>query len=140
MAWFPGIPDGPEDLEKFLQLKEMGVDVLCTNRPDIAILDLKNDWKLKFFFRRKIGSGFIKRLVNLLLNWFLHCKICNNILIFEYTSSMIQFDENSIIFLSDFVIRHSLFLMFCRKFAYISRDERRKIFYVTVAKKLTIWL
>ena len=45
MAWFPGIPDGPEDLEKFLQLKEMGVDVLCTNRPDIAILDLKNDWK-----------------------------------------------------------------------------------------------
>ena len=45
LAWFPGIPDGPEDLEKFLQLKEMGVDVLCTNRPDIAILDLKNDWK-----------------------------------------------------------------------------------------------
>ena len=88
----------------------------------------------------KIGSGFIKELVNLLLNWFLHCKICNNILIFEYTSSMIQFDENSIIFLSDFLIRHSLFLMFCRKFAYISRDERRKIFYVTVAKNLTIWL
>ena len=44
LAWFPGLPDGPEDLDKFKQLEAMGVDVLCTNRPDIAILDYKRNF------------------------------------------------------------------------------------------------
>ena len=37
MAWFPGIPDANEDFAKFKELAEIGVQVLCTNRPDIAI-------------------------------------------------------------------------------------------------------
>ena len=41
LAWFPGVPDGPEDLAKFRELEKLGVDVLCTNRPDIAIMDYK---------------------------------------------------------------------------------------------------
>ena len=30
-----------EDLNKFQALEQLGVDVLCTNRPDIAIMDYK---------------------------------------------------------------------------------------------------
>ena len=41
LTWFPGVPDGPEDLAKFRELEKLGVDVLCTNRPDIAIMDYK---------------------------------------------------------------------------------------------------
>ncbi len=37
MAWFPGVPDGPEDEQKFHQLKEMGFKIICTNRPDLAL-------------------------------------------------------------------------------------------------------
>ena len=36
MAWFPGVPDINEDSAKFKELEELGVKVLCTNRPDIA--------------------------------------------------------------------------------------------------------
>lgn len=41
LAWFPGVPDGPEDFATFTSLEKMGVDVLCTNRPDIAMLDYR---------------------------------------------------------------------------------------------------
>ena len=37
MAWFPGIPKVNEDSAKFKELEAIGVQVLCTNRPDIAI-------------------------------------------------------------------------------------------------------
>ena len=37
MAWFPGIPKVNEDSVKFKELEAIGVQVLCTNRPDIAI-------------------------------------------------------------------------------------------------------
>ena len=33
--FFPDVPDGPEDLDKFQELEQHGVDVLCSNRPDI---------------------------------------------------------------------------------------------------------
>lgn len=39
MAWFPGAPCINEDSAKFKELAELGVTVLCTNRPDIAIRD-----------------------------------------------------------------------------------------------------
>ena len=40
MAWFPGAPCINEDSAKFKELVELGVKVLCTNRPDIAIRDV----------------------------------------------------------------------------------------------------
>ena len=40
MAWFPGAPCINEDSAKFKELAELGVKVLCTNRPDIAIRDV----------------------------------------------------------------------------------------------------
>ena len=43
LAWFPGVPDGPEDLKKFQELEQMGVDILCTNRPDLAILNYQQN-------------------------------------------------------------------------------------------------
>ena len=39
MAWYPGVPCINEDSAKFKELAELGVKVLCTNRPDIAIRD-----------------------------------------------------------------------------------------------------
>ena len=45
LAWFPGVPDGPEDFATFKSLEKMGVDVLCANRPDIALLDYRKTIK-----------------------------------------------------------------------------------------------